>query len=366
MGSRWGLRKGKQVKRRKDSVARQLIVTFLGCGLLALAGSAGLSQAAERAAPKDRPALPLKARVDIPLPGPTNRFDYQSFDPRTHLLFIAHLGAGTVVVVNTEFEKVVSEIPNISQAHGVLVVPELGRVYASATGTNEVVVIDEQILKEVARIPGGVYPDGIAYAPEERKLYVSDESGRTETVIDTQANKAVATISLGGEAGNTQYDPVSKHIFVNVQTLNQLVEIDPHSDTIIARHSLPGADHNHGLLIEPTQRLAIIACEGNNKLLVVDMQSMRVTASDSLGDGPDVLAFDDALRLLYVASESGIVSVLEEQGKSLTKVGEGLLARNAHSVAVDPKTHRVYFPLQNVNGRPVLRVMEPVRQGMGS
>ncbi|HMG27461.1 MAG TPA: YncE family protein, partial [Acidimicrobiia bacterium] len=30
---------------------------------------------------------------------------------------------------------------------------------------------------------------------------------------------------------------------------------------------------------------------------------------------------------------------------------------HAHSVAVDPATHRVYFPLQDVGGHPMLRVM---------
>jgi YVTN family beta-propeller protein len=337
------------------------LVVFTTASFLLLSETDALGQAAEGKAAKDSSSLPLRTHTDIVLSGPTNRFDYQSYDPRTHLLFIAHLGAGTVVVVNTQSEKIVAEIPKVSQAHGVLVVPELGRAYASATGTNEIVVIDEQTLKEVARVPGGVYPDGIAYAPEVRKLYVSDESGRTETVIDAQANKRVATIALGGEVGNTQYDPVSKHIFVNVQTLNQLIEIDPNTDAIIARHAIPGADHNHGLLIEPVERLAFIACEGNNKLLAVDMESMRVIQSDAVGDGPDVLAFDDAQKLLYVASESGVVSVFEEQGKKLMKVGEGLLAPHAHSVAVDPQTHRVYFPLQNVNGRPVLRVMESVK-----
>jgi YVTN family beta-propeller protein len=319
----------------------------------------GISKAAQSAAPKP-PSLPLKTRADVALPGPTNRFDYQSYDPRTHLLFIAHLGAGTVVVFNTQSEKVVAEVPNISQAHGVLAIPELGRVYASATGKNEIVVIDVQSLREIARVPGGTHPDGIAYAPDEHKLYVSDQSGRTETVIDTRANRLIATISLGGEAGNTQYDPISQHIFVNVQTLNQLVEIDPHIDAIVARHSLPGADHNHGLLIEPAQRLAIIACEGNNKLLVVDMQSMRVIGSEWVGDGPDVLAFDETLHLLYVASESGVVSMFREEGKKLVKLGEGLLARNAHTVAVDSETHKAYFPLPNLSGRAVLRIMEPM------
>ena len=301
--------KARMKMKRNDITFAPFMLAAVFVSALVLSATDALAQAAGRPTAKEGSSLPLRTRTDIALPGPTNRFDYQSYDPRTHLLFIAHLGAGTVVVVNTQSEKVVADMPNVSQAHGVLVVPELGRAYASATGTNEIAVIDEQTLKEVARIPAGAYPDGIAYAPEERKLYVSDQSGRTETVIDAQANKRVATISLGGEVGNTQYDPISKHIFVNVQTLNQLVEIDPHTDAIVARHPLPGADHNHGLLIEPTQRLAFIACEGNNKLLVVDMDSMRVTGSDSVGDGPDVLAFDDALKLLYVASESGVVSV---------------------------------------------------------
>jgi hypothetical protein len=52
---------------------------------------------------------------------------------------------------------------------------------------------------------------------------------------------------------------------VNVQSRWQLVEIDPTTDRVITRIDLPGARGNHGLLIEPQQRLAFIACEGNDK-----------------------------------------------------------------------------------------------------
>jgi hypothetical protein len=44
--------------------------------------------------------------------------------------------------------------------------------------------------------------------------------------------------------------------------------------------------------------------------------------------------------------------------RTVTEMGRGLLAPNAHSVAVDPATHRVYFPLENIKGHPVLRVMD--------
>ena len=175
-----------------------------------------VAHAAAAAAAKERDTLPLRAVADVELPGPSNRFDYQSYDAQAHLLFIAHLAASEIIVFNTDTNKVIAEIPGISQVHGILVVPALNRVYASATGANEIVVIDEHTLKDVARIAGGDYPDGLAYAPEAHKLYVSDQSGKTETVIDTGTNKRVATISLGGEAGNSQYDAVSKHVFVNV------------------------------------------------------------------------------------------------------------------------------------------------------
>jgi DNA-binding beta-propeller fold protein YncE len=192
-----------------------------------------------------------------------------------------------------------------------------------------------------------------------RKLYVSDETGATETVIDASTNQRVKTIHLGGEAGNTQYDAVSKHVFVNVQTRNELVEIDPQTDAIVARHPLAGADHNHGLLIDAGARVAYVACEGNARLLVFDLDAKRVTSTYAVGADPDVLAFDEGLRLLYVASESGVVSIFRREGKDLAKLGESLLAKHAHSVAVAPDTHRVYFPLESVDGRAVLRIMEP-------
>ena len=304
-------------------------------------------------------SLPLSHVADMPLPGRASRFDYESGDPTHSLLFIAHLGDSEVVVFDTSRSRVVTTIPDIAEVHGVLFVPELSRVFASATGTNEVVAIDEKTLTIVARMPGGAYPDGIAYAPDVHKLYVSDESGRTETVIDTISNRRVATIPLGGEVGNTQYDPVSHHVFVNVQTRGQLIEIDPTKDAIVARIDLPGARGNHGLLIVPERRLAFIACQGNERLLVLDLRTMQVSQSFHLGRGPDVLAVDSSSHTVYVAGEQGVVSMFRIDADKVTQLAEGALGPNAHVVYVDATTHRSYFPLKNVDGHPLLRVMAP-------
>jgi YVTN family beta-propeller protein len=302
--------------------------------------------------------LPLKRVADVPLGGRPTRLDYASYDPDRHLLFIAHLGDSEVVVFDTRAARVVARIPNVASVHGVLAISELSRVYASATGSNEIVAIDETTLNITARMPGGLYPDGMAYAPDANKLYVSDETGETETVIDVRSNTRIATIPLGGEVGNTQYDPASRHIFVNVQSRRQLVEIDPATDRVITRTDLPGARGNHGLLIESQQRLAFIACEGNDKLLVLDMHTMHITSSFDVGKDPDVLAFDPQQHLLYVAGEAGIVSMFKADAGKVAKIGDGRVGPNAHVVAVDSSTHRAYFPLKDVQGRATLRIME--------
>ena len=305
--------------------------------------------------------LPLRqVGADIPLPGKANRFDYASVDPQRRLLFLAHLGSGMVTAVDLRTHRVVANVEDVPSVHGVLAVPELGEVFASATGRNRLDVISEQTYRVMASAPAGTYPDGLAYAPDTRELFISDESGRTETVVDTRTNRRIATIPLGGEVGNSQYDPISHKIFVDVQTLDEIAAIDPRTHKVVARYPLPqSCRDDHSLLIDAPARLAFVACDGNAKLLLVDMTDMHVLSAHDVGGDPDVLAFDPGLRRLYAASESGVVTVFTLEGKELRLLGGKFLAHEAHSVAVDPATHLVYFPLQDVQGRGVLRVMSP-------
>ena len=201
------------------------------------------------------------------------------------------------------------------------------------------------------------YPDGIAYDSADRRVYVSDEFGSAEKVF-TAGGHPVASVPLGGEAGNVQYDSVSGHILANVQTRNEVAVINPRTNRVIRRVALPGCDHNHGLLVDAPRRLAFVACEGNAKLLTLDLRRMKVVGTADIGGSPDVLAFDPSLRRLYVSAESGDVAVFAERGRSLAKLGQGFLAPEAHVVAVDPTTHLVYFPLED---GPKLQIMKPTR-----
>jgi DNA-binding beta-propeller fold protein YncE len=243
--------------------------------------------------------------------------------------------------------------------HGVIAVPQLGRVYASATNAREVLTINARTGSVLARAPAGEYPDGLAYDPAQRHVFVSDESGGVETVI-TASGRRIATIPLGGEAGNVQFDPVTDHVLADVQTRTDIAVIDPRTNRIVKRIRVPNCVNDHGLLIDAPRRLAFVACDGNAKLLTLNLRTMAFTGTFDVGQSPDVLAFDPTKRRLYVSAESGVVAVFAETRTSARPLGMSFLATEAHTVAVDPATHLVYFPLQSgSNGRPQLLIMRP-------
>lgn len=301
---------------------------------------------------------PLEFVADVPLSGSAVRFDYQSLDVANNRLYIAHMNADQLVVFDTKKRSVIATLAGFPDVHGVIVVPELNRVYASATGDHKVYAVDAETLKIIAKAGPIHYPDGLAYAPEVKRIFVSDEHGNADAVIDANTDALVKTIPLGGNAGNTVYDPGSGKILVSVSQKDELVMIDPTSETIIGRYSLPGIEGPHGVALDVSARLAFVAGEGNNKLAVFDLSSMRVLGTYAVGRGPDVLAFDPGVKMLYVAAESGQVTVLQENGNALVLKGT-IKMPHAHTVSVDPQTHLVYFPLQNLNGHPVLRIMTP-------
>jgi DNA-binding beta-propeller fold protein YncE len=145
--------------------------------------------------------LPLRTVTDLDLPGNTSRFDYASLDTTRHRLYVSHLGASQIVVIDTHRPTVERTLDNVASVHGVLAVPALNRLYAAATGTNQAVTYDAT--------PTGRAPEGLAYDPDTNAVYLSNEAGTTVTEIDATTGAARREIDIGGEAGNVAYDPAT-------------------------------------------------------------------------------------------------------------------------------------------------------------
>jgi DNA-binding beta-propeller fold protein YncE len=289
------------------------------------------------------------------LTGGSVRFDYAALDVERGRLFVAHMGASELIDVDVHAHSVVRTVPDLPDVHGVIVVSDSRRVYATATGNDQLVAVDEDSGQVVFRAPTGTYPDGLAYDPIRRTVWTTNERAGTETVIDAESGAVRATVPLGGEVGNVVYDTFRDRVVVAVQGRNDLAVIDPISYTVTERIPTPGCDHPHGEALDVTDQVMFVGCEANAAMVAVDLNNRAVIDFHKVGETPDVLVYDPGARRVYVAAESGWVSVFDHNRGRLTERGSAHFADGAHSLALDPTNHHTFFPIpKGPSGLPVL------------
>ena len=330
--------------------------------------SAGTSTATTVSSPttsstdSGRMSLPLVLVADVELPGKAVRFDYQDIDPAKGHLVIAHMNDASVVIVNISDGSVVKVLPGIPTARGVVVADDVGRIFVTSS-PNKLVIIDNGSLAEIARVDTGKGPDGVAWDPADTTVGVSDQRDGSLSLIAGSGSGTRKQVPLGTETGNVVFDASRGVFWITVVTASppdQLAAVDPIAPKVTTTIPLPGCKGAHGLRIHPDGKSALVACEGNSKIVRVDLGGTHAIDIAPSGGDPDVLAIDPGLGWLYVSAESGDLKVFDLGKPGLVLAGSEHPGEASHSVAVDPATHRVFFPLlAGPKGTPVLRIMRP-------
>jgi hypothetical protein len=154
----------------------------------------------------------LKARgaPDSLEPGISQFFDqfgFQAIDPTTHLLFIAHTGPipynyqdvdhtfhadnpadlardGNVLVFDLQKQKLVGRVP-IPRGTGLLVVPELHKVFVSGSEQSRVYSFDEPSLTNLQflQLSGDADPATLGYDPVHHRLFVAVPGGEDHATV---------------------------------------------------------------------------------------------------------------------------------------------------------------------------------------
>jgi DNA-binding beta-propeller fold protein YncE len=304
-------------------------------------------------------AQALKKVDSFDLPGPPGkRFDYLTVDYKHYYLLSAHLGAGQLYVIDLKTNKIVKTISDVPGVEGVEYAPDVDKIYTCDWHENKIGVISLSEMKVIKKLPTEAKPDGSTYAAPFHKLYVSNERGKAESVIDVRTDTVVKTLRFEGETGMPQYDPVARKVYVNLQDENIFAVIDPETDTVVGRYPVGECKGNHGMALDAEHRRAFLQCEGNNMMTVFDLDAHKPIAHLPTPAGGDVVKFDPGLRRIYVACYSGAISVFQEDDPDhFRKLEDFPVQKRVHSLAVDEKTHRVYVPEEQEDGKPVAKMI---------
>ncbi|MEO7103532.1 MAG: YncE family protein [Gemmatimonadaceae bacterium] len=267
-------------------------------------------------------------------------WDYVTFDTARSRIFIAR--TSHVQVVDANSGQLIGEMQNTPGVHGVALAYDLNKGFTSNGRDTTVTVFDFVTLAptKLVRVTGAD-PDGILYDSVTKRIFTFNGRGANTTAIDAVSDSVVGTLALGGkpEAGVTDG---SGHVFVNIEDKSMIVEFDAATLTILHSYPLAPCEEPSGLAMDRVHRVLFAGC-GNKMMGIVDANTGRILATPPTDDGTDGNAFDPVTGIAFSANGAGTLTMVTQGAPGKYDSKNIPTAPGARTLALDPKTHRVYL-----------------------
>ena len=278
---------------------------------------------------------------EIPIGG-EGGWDILTIDPAASRLYLSH--ATKVVVVDLNKNAVVGEVADTPGVHAFVAVPEVGRGFSSNGKESKSSVVDLTTLKTISKVDTGQNPDAIVYEPRRSEVYVFNHTGHSATVIDAKTATLSATIELGGTPEFAAVDEKTGRVYCNIEDKSEVAVIDATKHEVVARWSLAPGEEPSGIALDAAHHRLFAGCH-NKMMIMLDTETGKIVGDVPIGAGVDGCAFDDANQLAFASCGDGTTTIAKEETPQKLSVLQTLKTeRGARTMALNPKTHRIYLP----------------------
>jgi DNA-binding beta-propeller fold protein YncE len=317
------------------------------------------------------PGTPSKSKVmafegfiELPRSGPLTVLDYLTLND--HALFVTSESSGALFKIVFDSSDLragtVSEMPGAGAAHGVALLPDLNVGFITRSEANTVDVFDPKSLHQLSIIPVADDADAILYIRAAKLIYVAHGNANMATLIDPEKRATVGTIQLPGKPEFPAMDSQSGLLFQNLEDTNEVAAIDIGKRSVVGQWPLAPCEGPSGMAIDSEQRRLFAVCSGNAKLVVFDLENHRVITSLRIGGGPDSVAFDRGVHRIYTTGKAGEMTVIQQDGPDNYRVLDEIHTHyGAHTLTVDPVSHKVFVAYASLLAHPRIAVFSPSR-----
>jgi DNA-binding beta-propeller fold protein YncE len=289
--------------------------------------------------------------------GGEGHWDYLAVDTSSGRLFVAH---GTQVeVVDLSRDSAVGEIPQTHGVHAMAFAPALGRGFVSAGRDTAVVIFDLRTLATIGIVKvTGLNPDAIAYEPVSKRVFSFNGRSANATALDAATGAVVGTIPLDGKPEVASAD-LRGFLFVNVEDKSEIQEIDARALKVTRTWSLAPCEEPSGLAIDLERRRLFSGCD-NRVMAISDADAGKVIATVPIGGGVDAAAFDPVTRFAFTSNGEGSITVIREDAPDMFTVVDNVATqRGARTMALDPRTHRLFVATAEFGPAPAPTAGQP-------
>jgi YVTN family beta-propeller protein len=271
--------------------------------------------------------------------GAPERWDYLSYEPVSHRIYIAH--GDRIDVLDAQSEKIIGRVA-VDGANGVAIIPAAGKGYAGSRGGKSVVVFDLNTFRVVKTLPAAEDSDAVVYDPASKRVFVMHGDPHSMTVIDTTTDSVVSSVHLSGQPEFAAVDGTGK-LFVNIEDKREIQQVDTKTAKVEATWSIAACDSPHGLAIDSDSHRIFTSCV-NSKLLVVNAITGGVVSILPIGKRSDAAAYDSHMKRVFSSNGEGTLSVIQQEGADQYKsLGDIPTQLGARTMTLDAKSGRLYL-----------------------
>ena len=276
--------------------------------------------------------------------GGPGSWDYVTVDAQGQRLYLTR--TTHTMVVEAATGKLLADIPGQKRAHGVALVPQVGRGFITDGQEGSVTIFDLKTNQVLGKIAAADDADGIIYDPASNRVLVSCGDANVLVAIppdvDSKSGKP-EQVQLGGKPEFLAADGSGK-VFVNLVDKAVVAVVDAKSMKLLARWPVAPASQPVGLAIDPAKGHLFVGCRSKN-LIVMSTSDGRVLANLPIGAVNDACAFDPATGDIFASCGDGTVTIARESSGDKFEIVQTLQTRRgAKTMAIDPTTHTAYLP----------------------
>lgn len=283
-------------------------------------------------------------------------WDYLTVDSQARRLYISR--STHVMVLDADSGAVVGDIPGTAGVHGIAIVPEFGKGFTSNGRSASVTVFDLKTLKALNQVPVGKNPDAIIYDSVSKRVFTFNGTSKDATAIDAKTGEVAGTVALGGRPEFAVADGKGR-IYVNLEDKSEVVAFDSNKLAVQNHWPLAPGEEPTGMAIDRQHRRLFIGC-ANKLMAILNADNGHVVTTLPIGEDVDATGFDPETRLAFSSNGDGTLTLVREDSADKFSVVENLpTQKGARTMALDPKTHRVYLVSSDFGPAPPATAERP-------
>jgi DNA-binding beta-propeller fold protein YncE len=258
---------------------------------------------------QDQQPLFLTSRIE--LPNVNGRIDHFSADVKGKRLFISALGNHTIEVLDMASGKRLRTLTDLAEPQGAYYDHSTNRLFVACAKDGATNLFDAGNFQLLKTVSFSADADNIRYDTRGHRVIVGYGDGAL-AFLDPSGKKT-GEIPLDAHPESFQLEKTGSRVFVNVPDQKEIQVADLVKNTPLAKWPVTSALKNYPMALDEGHRRLLIGCREPARLLVIDTESGKQTASIEIVGDTDDLFYDAAHSRVLVIGAQGFVDVFDQK-----------------------------------------------------